>query len=361
MNAITKQEAGALPALRISEDELCAVLQNSIYPGAQIESIKMVLGYCKAKNLDPMQKPVHIVPMMVSMGKDERGKDKKGMRDVVMPGIGLYRHEAAKTGQYVGMSDPAFGPTKTLNFKSTRWVDNGNGRAPVQEDASIEYPEWCSVTVKRLVGGTVCEFPAREYWLENYATKGNDSAEPNAMWRKRPFGQLAKCAEAQALRKAFPGEAGAQPTAEELEGKTTFDDGNTIEGDVRTVDPSKASPTPQAKPAWPDDAFDKQAPRWQKAVESGLKTVDEILTMAATKGALTPAQEAKVRAFKKAEPAPATEAPKVTYAQVAEKLHAAKDQQALDDAATLIGEVADPEQRKELTAIYDQRAAGFQE
>lgn len=360
MNAITKHEAGALPALRMSEEELCIVLQNSIYPGAQIESIKMVLGYCKAKGLDPMQKPVHIVPMMVSAGKDERGKERKAMRDVVMPGVGLYRHEAAKTGQYVGMSDPTFGPTKTLQFKATRWVDNGNGRAPVQEDATIDYPEWCSVTVKRLVGGVVCEFPAREYWLENYATKGNDSAEPNAMWRKRPFGQLAKCAEAQALRKAFPGEAGAQPTAEELEGKTTFD-GDTIEGEARVVtDPGK-TPTPAAKPAWPDDAFDKQAPRWQKAVEAGLKSVEDILTMAATKGALTPEQEARVRAFKKAEPAPAAEKPAVTFAQVANGLHKAKDQQALDDAASLITAVPDQQQQAELTQIYEARAAEFKE
>ena len=42
------------------------------------------------------------------------------------------------------------------------------------------------------------------------------------MWRKRAYGQLAKCTEAQALRKAFPEFSGGQATAEEMEGKDTF-------------------------------------------------------------------------------------------------------------------------------------------
>ena len=43
------------------------------------------------------------------------------------------------------------------------------------------------------------------------------------MWKKRPYGQLAKCAEAQALRKAWP-EIGSEPTAEEMEGKYHADE-----------------------------------------------------------------------------------------------------------------------------------------
>jgi hypothetical protein len=39
------------------------------------------------------------------------------------------------------------------------------------------------------------------------------------MWEKRPYGQLAKCAEAQALRKAFPEILGGMVTSEEMEGK----------------------------------------------------------------------------------------------------------------------------------------------
>ena len=77
------------------------------------------------------------------------------------------------------------------------------------------------MTVKRqLASGTIGDFTAVEYWTENYAVKGGKerSIAPNAMWTKRPRGQIAKCASAQALRNAFP-EIAAQYTAEEMEGK----------------------------------------------------------------------------------------------------------------------------------------------
>jgi phage recombination protein Bet len=200
MNALVKTENTALAA--ITEAELMEVLQSSLYPGARLESIKMVLGYCKASGLDPMQKPVHIVPMWDAKAGQ--------MRDVVMPGVGLYRTQAARTGTFAGQTEPEFGPM----------VDEVIG------GLRIVYPEWARVTVKKLMrNGEVAEFTAREYWIENYAVKGGKekSIAPNAMWAKRPRGQIAKCAAAQALRLAFP-EMGAQATAEEMEGKTLHDD-----------------------------------------------------------------------------------------------------------------------------------------
>jgi hypothetical protein len=50
----------------------------------------MALDYCRARQLDPLLKPVHLVPMSV---KDSR-TGKSEWRDVVMPGIGLYRIQA---------------------------------------------------------------------------------------------------------------------------------------------------------------------------------------------------------------------------------------------------------------------------
>lgn len=182
---------------QMNEQELISVLQNSLYPGASIDSVKMVIGYCRAAQLDPIQKPVHIVPMWDSKAG--------AMRDVVMPGINLYRTQAARSGECAGVSEPEFGDDITANLGGV----------------NITYPKWCRVVVKRrLPSGEIVEFAAKELWIENYAVKGGKekSVAPNAMWTKRPYGQIAKCAEAQAFRKAFPEMAGAY-TAEEMEGK----------------------------------------------------------------------------------------------------------------------------------------------
>lgn len=204
----------------MTEDQLVNILRNSLYPGAQTDSIKMVLGYCQAAGLDPMQKPVHIVPIY-------DGK-LKAMRDVVMPGIGLYRTQMSRTGECAGVTDPEFGTDTTEMLGGVE----------------ITYPQWCKVIVKRLLpSGQIAEYAATERWKENYAMKGGaeKSVAPNAMWTKRPYAQLAKCAEAQALRKAFP-ELGAAPTADEMEGKEF--DGQVIDAQVREVKEDKpALPT----------------------------------------------------------------------------------------------------------------------
>jgi phage recombination protein Bet len=303
MNALTKTEANALTTT-MPEEELVAVLQSSLYPGASLPSIKLVLGYCKGAKLDPFQKPVHIVPMKVSTGKkDDRGWDIKETRDVIMPGVGLYRTQAARTGQYAGVSKPEFGPTKALQYKATIWEDGDNGRRQKRDVLeTVEYPEWCEVVVRRLVGGHPCDFPAREYWLENYATKG-DSDEPNAMWKKRPFGQIAKCAEAQALRKAFPEQTGSQPTAEEMEGKSfDFDEHGTPQPETARK-PAVTMPQAKAPAAEAEGVTDVQPKTTSAAApaEGGAEpaTVGEIayLTKKITAKGLTISKAMEVAGF----------------------------------------------------------------
>lgn len=173
-------------ALAISEGELMGVLRNSLYPGAKDESIKMVIGYCKASGLDPMQKPVHIVPMWDSKARC--------MRDVIMPGIGSYRTQAARSGEYAGISEPEFGEDVTETFPEESYYDRDSKENKKRGSVSVTFPAWCRVVVKRLLpNGTIAEFAATERWKENYATVSKDSAQPNAMWRRRPYAQLAKC------------------------------------------------------------------------------------------------------------------------------------------------------------------------
>ena len=325
MNGLTKIENTALTAM--SETELIEVLQSSLYPGASLHSVKMVLGYCKASGLDPMRKPVHIVPMW-------DGKAKQ-MRDVVMPGIGLYRTDASRTDEHIGTEDPVFGPMVEYELSGTK----------------VTVPEWCRVTVYRLKGDMKCAFTATEYWIENYATAGKDTLAPNTMWKKRYRGQLAKCAEAQALRKAFP-EVGSQPTADEMEGKVI---------DMGAADVVGAPPPPPAPPAtYPAAEFDKNLQAWAKAVANNKKTRDELLAMVQTKGVLTDDQLQRLdAAIEKAKPIDASTTGEIvmTYAQVAERLNKADDADKLAVAGSLIATVTDEAQRKELAALYDKRAA----
>lgn len=254
--------AEKIPALLMNEGELIDVLRESLYPGADSGSIRLVIGYCRASALDPMQKPVHIVPMW--------DKEAGRMRDVIMPGIGLYRTQAARSGEYGGVSEPEFGPDVT----------------EVIEGYEITYPQWCRVTVTRLVNGHAAAFTATERWKENYAVKGGKqrSIAPNAMWARRPYGQLAKCAEAQALRKAFP-EAGSAPTAEEMEGKEFV-----TERDV--------TPPRQERHEYPAESFEKNFPKWKEVIASGRKTAEQIIDMVSSKAELT---EQQIKAIKDCE------------------------------------------------------------
>lgn len=255
MSAVMKS-VDNVPAM--SESALVEVLSGSLYPGAAHNSVVMVLAYCQAAHLDPMLKPVHIVPVY------QKGR---GMVDVVMPGIGLYRIQAARTGQYAGISDPEFGPSITTKLAGIE----------------VTYPEWCRVTVKRqMSNGLVAEFTASERWMENYATAGKDTIAPNAMWKRRAFAQLAKCAEAQALRKAFP-EVGSAPTADEMEGKS-------FEEVPRDVTPQQAQQEPEGLPPYSDDLLNENIVKWQPLIDAGRTSPEHLISTISSKYTLSQAQ-----------------------------------------------------------------------
>lgn len=183
-------------------------LVGAVWPSAKtVDAIVMALSYCRARNLDPFKRPVHIVPMWSSAIGD--------YVETVWPGIAELRTTAFRTGNYAGCDETEFGPQLTQTFKG-QVKDKGSW---VQREATVTFPEWTRITVYRELNGRICKFVGpKVLWIEAYATTGRGDL-PNEMWQTRPFGQPEKCAEAAALRKAFPEEIGNQLTAEEMEGR----------------------------------------------------------------------------------------------------------------------------------------------
>lgn len=237
MNAVAHIQPSRLPIAPAIAKEFdiqpteWRVLVDQIFPAAKsVEAVMMALAYCRKRNLDIFKKPVHIVPMWSSA--------KKQMVETVWPGIAEIRTTASRTGEYAGIDAVEFGPIVERTFTGQT---GGHNTETVTK--TVKFPEWASVVVYRLVGGVKCAYHAKVYWEETYATMGKSDV-PNEMWAKRPRGQLDKCVEAAALRKAFPEELGNTYAAEEMEGREIAD-GVTIEHVAQKQPPAPPKPPMQ--------------------------------------------------------------------------------------------------------------------
>lgn len=137
-------------------------------------------------------------------------------------GIDGLRLIAQRTGRYAGMDAPVFASTKP------------------------GHPDEATVTVWKLVGGQRCGFTASALWSE-YEVKGPQGF----MWTNRPFGQLAKCAEALALRKAFPLETSerVEPEVEAMAGDQVVKWTATVEPPAPEPRAAATGPTPEQEDA----------------------------------------------------------------------------------------------------------------
>ena len=104
----------------------------------------------------------------------------------IMTGIDGYRLVADRTGKYAGNDDPVY--------------DNE------------EQPRIATVTVYKIVGGERCAFTESARWDQYFPGE-----KQGFMWKKMPHLMLGKCAEALALRKAFPAELSGMYTEEEMQ------------------------------------------------------------------------------------------------------------------------------------------------
>lgn len=195
-------------SLKVDKQSWRALI-DAIFPTARsAESVMMALAYCRSRSLDVWKRPVHIVPMW----SEAQGR----MIETVWPGIAEIRTTAVRTGQYAGNDAAEFGPWIESEFSG----EAKRGGKVEKEVVKLRHPEWCRLTVYKIMGGIRVPFVGpKVVWKETYATKSRWTDVPNSMWFERAEGQIEKCAEAAALRRAFPEEIGSDYSAEEMAGR----------------------------------------------------------------------------------------------------------------------------------------------
>jgi len=159
-------------------DNQIELIKRTVAKGASNDELELFLHQCKKTGLDPLAKQIYF---------QKRTNNKTGQSNiVVITAIDGYRLVAHRTGQYAGIDPTVFD--------------------------SEENPKKATVTVYKMVGGVRCPFTASSRWDQYYP-----GDHQGAMWRKMPHLMLEKCAEALALRKAFPAELSGVYTHEEME------------------------------------------------------------------------------------------------------------------------------------------------
>ncbi len=153
------------------------ILKNSKFKGFSQDDILYCAKISNQLALSPFLNQIHFV----------RRKNKDGTCSIAAQvGIDGFRLAAQRAGGYAGSDDVVFeyGPDKKRPVKAT-------------------------VTVYKMIEGQRCPFTASARWEEFYSPLGG-------MWDKLPHQMLGKCAEAQALRKAFPADLSGLYAPEEM-------------------------------------------------------------------------------------------------------------------------------------------------
>lgn len=185
-NAIAPLSPNALATANRTDftPEQVGLIKRTIAAGATDDELALFLRQCRRTGLDPFARQIYCVKRQGKM--------------TIQVGIDGFRLIADRSAQYAGNDDPVF--------------DNE------------EKPRKATVTVYKIVGGVRCDFTATARWDQYYP---GDSQ--GFMWKKMPHLMLGKCAEALALRKAFPAELSGLYITEEMQQAGPVDNEQTIQ------------------------------------------------------------------------------------------------------------------------------------
>ena len=162
------------PPAPIVTNEQVELVKQTVAQNATNAELNLYLYDCARHGVHPLDRLLHFT--------------KRQGKYTPITSIDLLRSRAADTGELGGIEDPQYRGEPT--------------------GAGLDFT--ASVTVYRFVQGQRCPFTATARWTEYKPAE-------DFMWRKMPFLMLGKCAEALALRKAFPRQLAGLYAKEEMD------------------------------------------------------------------------------------------------------------------------------------------------
>jgi len=182
--------------VHLTAHDIDTLVKSNIIPAETPPATIELFGrFIKESGLSPFRRQIHLI----------KRNTKQGARYTIQTGIDGYRATANRTGLYAGSDDYLFdeGLNEYQHIQTKR-----------------QHPTTATATVYKLVGNTRVPFTATARWEEYLPGEGPEGF----MWKKMPYLMIGKCAEAIALRKAFPEELAGIYTDEEM-----------MQADIKTI------------------------------------------------------------------------------------------------------------------------------